>query len=197
MAALPRRIAADRLFDEAVFTDLARAARERRARVSLSIADWVLGRLPAFVGPRSITTALRLSGADVAPSVLFWGMPLLTGPGAIAGRLEIGELCGLNFGCLFQLDAKITLHDHVAVGHEVMFLTRTHDAHDPSCRGKPSGAKPISIEAGCWLGSRSTIMPGVTVGAGSVIGASVVVTENVPPNTLLAGKRKISIAKWR
>jgi acetyltransferase-like isoleucine patch superfamily enzyme len=40
-------------------------------------------------------------------------------------------------------------------------------------------------------------MPGVTIGAGSVIGASVVVTEDVPPNVLFSGGRKISIAKWR
>lgn len=177
--------------------DLTRAARERSTRLSLSVADWVLARCPTFVGGRTITTALRLSGAQVAPSVMFWGMPTLTGPGDVASRLSIGELCGLNFGCLFQLDAPITLEQHVAVGHEVMFLTRTRDPKDPACRGKLTGAKPIRIEAGCWLGSRSTIMPGVTVGAGSVIGASVVVTEDVPPNTLLAGKRKISIAKWR
>lgn len=177
--------------------DLTRTAQERAARLSLSVADWVLARCPTFVGGRTITAALRLAGASVAPSVMFWGMPTLTGPGDVAGRLSIGELCGLNFGCLFQLDAPIILEDHVAVGHEVMFLTRTHETNDPAQRGKPQGAKPIRIGAGCWLGSRSTIMPGVTVGAGSVVGASVVVTEDVPPNTLLAGKRKISIAKWR
>lgn len=124
-------------------------------------------------------------------------MPTLVGPGDAPSRLEIGELCGLNFGCYFELDAPITLGDHVAVGHEVMFLTRTHDPSRPERRGEPAGAKPIRIENGSWLGSRCTILPGVTVGAGSVIGASVVVREDVPPNTLLAGARKISIAKWR
>jgi acetyltransferase-like isoleucine patch superfamily enzyme len=37
----------------------------------------------------------------------------------------------------------------------------------------------------------------VTVGAGSVIGANVVVRDDVPPNTLLMGSRKLSLAKWR
>lgn len=163
----------------------------------LELVEWGLERLPTFVGARGITTALRLSGARIAKSTIFWGMPKLAGSGNVASRLEVGELCGLNFGCYFELDAEITLADHVAVGHEVMFLTRTHDPRNPSRRGQPSGAKPIRIEAGCWLGSRSIILPGVTVGAGSVVGASVVVSEDVPPNTLLAGKRKISIAKWR
>jgi maltose O-acetyltransferase len=167
------------------------------SRLPLGLVGLGLERLPTFVGARAITTGLRLAGARIAKSTIFWGMPRIAGEGDVAARLEIGELCGLNFGCYFELDAPITLADHVAVGHEVMFLTRTRDPKDPRCRGQLSGSKPIRIEPGCWLGSRSTILPGVTIGAGSVVGASVVVSEDLPPNTLLAGKRKISIAKWR
>ena len=166
-------------------------------RLPLSLVELALHRLPTFVGPRSIALGLRLAGVRIASSSIFFGMPTLTGEGDVASRLEIGELCGLNFGCRFELDAPISIAGHVAVGHEVLFLTRTRDGKDPAHRGAISGAKPIRVEAGCWIGSRCTIMPGVTIGAGSVIGASVVVQEDVPPNTLVAGKRKISIAKWR
>lgn len=166
-------------------------------QVPLAIVEWALHRCPPFVGARAIPTTLRLAGAKVAWSALFWGMPKLTGNGDFAARLQIGELCGLNFGCYFELDAAITLGEHVAVGHEVMFLTRTRDARDSAQRGQVSGAKPILIEPGCWLGSRSIILPGVTIGAGSVVGANVVVREDLPPNTLLQGKRKVSLAKWR
>jgi maltose O-acetyltransferase len=158
---------------------------------------WALQRCPPFTGARAITAALRLAGARVASSTIFWGMPTLVGPGDPAARLEIGELCGLNFGCYFELDAAIILDPHVAVGHEVMFLTRTHDSRDAERRGRPSSAKPIRIGAGSWLGSRCTILPGVTIGPGSVIGASAVVREDVPPNTLVAGARRVSLAKWR
>lgn len=124
-------------------------------------------------------------------------MPTLVGSGDFMSHLEIGDLCGLNFGCYFELDAPITLAPHVSVGHEVMFLTRVRDSSKAERRGAPADAKPIRIEAGAWLGSRCTILPGVTVGAGSVIGASVVVREDVAPNTMLAGSRKVSLAKWR
>jgi maltose O-acetyltransferase len=167
------------------------------SRVPLTLFELALLRCPPFVGARAITTALRLAGARVAPSTVFWGMPKLSGAGDVASRLEVGELCGLNYGCFFELEASITLSDHVAVGHEVMFLTRTHDATRSEQRAIPSGAKPISIGPGAWLGSRCVIMPGVTVGPGSVIGASMVVRDDVPANTLFVGTRKIPLGKWR
>jgi maltose O-acetyltransferase len=180
-------------------TDVANAGVQPRlgARVPLALVELALHRFPAFVGCRSITRGLRMAGAQVDTSTIFWGMPTLSGEGDVASRLTVGELCGLNFGCHFELDELITLEDHVAVGHEVMFLTRTYESSDPRRRAQVSGAKPIRIGAGSWIGSRCTIMPGVTIGAGSVIGASMVVRQDVPPNTLLVGTRKISIAKWR
>jgi maltose O-acetyltransferase len=177
---------------------LSQTIRAPRIRVPLGLIELAFRPLPPFVGARSIVLGLRLAGARVATSTLFWGMPVLAGSGPnLASRLEIGELCGLNFGCYFELDAPITLAPHVAVGHEVMFLTRSRSSDDPSQRGRDSGAKPIRVEAGAWIGSRCTLLPGVTVGAGAVVGANVVVREDVPPNTLLAGTRKISLARWR
>jgi maltose O-acetyltransferase len=181
---------------EAAPTDML-SALQHRLRLPLPLVELAVGNLPRFVGARSITTGLRLAGARVASSTLFWGLPTLIGPAGCARNLEIGELCGLNFGCVFELDAPITLEPHVAVGHEVMLLTRSHDPKNADRRGTPAGAKPIRIGLGSWLGSRCTILPGVTVGAGSVVGASVVVREDVPPNTMLVGGRKISLAKWR
>jgi maltose O-acetyltransferase len=144
-----------------------------------------------------MAAALRMAGVRIGKSSAFWGMPTLTGSGDVCSRLTIGESCGFNVNCYFELDADITIADHVSVGHEVMFLTRSHDPASPHKRGQPAGAKPIRIEAGVWLGARCTVLPGVTIGAGSVVGASVVVREDVPPNILFTGTRKISIAKWR
>lgn len=169
-----------------------------RVRVPLSLIELALRPLPPFVGARGIGVGLRLAGAKIAKSTLFWGMPTLAGEHPqLASNLEIGELCGLNFGCYFELDAPVTLANHVAIGHEVMFLTRSRGIGDPGRRGQAAEAKPIRVEEGAWIGSRCTLLPGVTVGAGAVVGASVVVREDVPPNTLLAGTRKISLARWR
>jgi maltose O-acetyltransferase len=143
-----------------------------------------------------VAVALRATGVDVGDACMFFGFPKLSGSGDICSRLHIGSDCGFNFGCYFELDGEISIEDHVAVGHEVMFLTRDYDTRDPGRRGVACGARPIRVEAGAWLGSRCVIMPGVTIGAGSVVGASVVVREDLPPNTLFTGARRISIAKW-
>jgi maltose O-acetyltransferase len=177
---------------------VSQTTQARRLRVPLSLVELMLRPLPPFVGARAISLGLRLAGAKVASSTIFWGMPTLAGSHSdLASRLEIGELCGLNFGCYFELDATVSLADHVAIGHEVMFLTRSRTDGDPTQRGAEAEPKPIRVEAGAWIGSRCTLLPGVTVGAGAVVGASVVVREDVPPNTLLAGTRKISLARWR
>jgi maltose O-acetyltransferase len=124
-------------------------------------------------------------------------MPTLVGSGDVCSRLQVGVYCGFNARCYFQLDGQVTIGDHVAVGQDVMFLTRTHDTSNPAQRAGTVGSAPIEIGNGAWLGARCTIMPGVKVGAGAVIGASVVVHRDVPPDLLVMGKRTISLAKWR
>jgi acetyltransferase-like isoleucine patch superfamily enzyme len=78
-----------------------------------------------------------------------------------------------------------------------MFLTRGHAPGPAAQRAGAVVRSPIVIENGAWLGARCTILPGVTVGAGSVIAASVIVAQDVPPNTLITGAQKVSLAKWR
>jgi len=45
----------------------------------------------------------------------------------------------------------------------------------------------VSVEDGAWIAARVTVLPGVTIGRGSVVAAGAVVTRDVPPNCLVAG----------
>ena len=173
------------------------SARARGSAWALRLAEQTLGRSPAFVGARMNTLALRVAGVRIGSASIFWGMPTLTGPGNVCSRLRIGTYCGFNARVYFELEDQITIGDHVAAGQDVMFLTRTYDTSDGAQRAGKIGSAPIEIGNGAWLGARCVIMPGVKIGPGAVIGASVVVAKDVPANILLMGTRSISLAKWR
>jgi maltose O-acetyltransferase len=163
----------------------------------LLAVDMLFGLVPHFVANRVRTQALRTAGIRIGKVTAFFGLPTLLGTGNVQERLRIGDYCGFNKGAIFDLEAPITIGNHVAVGHDVMFLTSTYETGTSARRaGKPICA-PITIGDGVWLGARATVLAGVTIGAGSVIGAGVVVTSNIPENTLFVGAQRVSIARWR
>ena len=57
---------------------------------------------------------------------------------------------------------------------------------------------PVTIDDGAWIGARSTILPGITIGAGAIISAGAVVNKDVPPNTVVAGSpARVVVPKLR
>ena len=85
----------------------------------------------------------------------------------------------------------LEIGNHVDVASEVMFWTSQHDLSDPNFR--PIEAK-IVVKDYVFIGPRSILLPGVTIGEGAVIAAGSVVTKSVEPNTTVAGvpAKKIS-----
>lgn len=179
----------------------ARAATPRESvgelHPRLLAVDALVGWLPSFVANRVRTQALRAAGIEIGDATLFFGLPKLVGRGPVHTRLRIGTYCGFNKGAFFDLEDTVTIGDHVAVGHDVMFLTRSYERGPASRRAGVPRRAPIVIGNGVWLGARTMILPGVTIGAGSVISAGIAIAENVPENTLLTGTQKVSIARWR
>jgi maltose O-acetyltransferase len=143
--------------------------------------------LPAGAGARLRPALLRLAGYRIGRGTVILGMPSISGPRGSERNLEIGEGCMINVRCVFETGAPISIAAGVALGHEVMILTTTHEIGPPGRRWAAFRRLPVRVGAGSWLGARAVLLPGVEVGKGAVVGAGAVVTKHVAPNTAVAG----------
>ena len=100
-------------------------------------------------------------------------------------NITLGKNVFINSGCRFQDQGGITIDDNSLIGHNVVIATLTHDMC-PEKRGDliPS---PVKIGKRVWIGAGAIILPGVTVGDNSVIGAGSVVTKDIPENAVAVG----------
>lgn len=152
--------------------------------------------LPKFVGAEIRASILRMLGFDIAPRVGFYGTPTLSGWGDYTAYLKVGFNSWFNVGCYLELNAPITIGKKVRFGQEVMVLTGTHAIGPDWCRAGLLEARPVVIGDGVWLGARCVVLPGVTIGNGSVISAGTVVSRDVPPNTIMLGTQGMPLEKW-
>lgn len=102
-------------------------------------------------------------------------------------RITVGDRVFANFG-LTALDvAPITIGDDVQIGPYVQLLTPTHPVEPGPRRDKWEQALPITIGDNVWLGGGVIVLPGVTIGAETVVGAGAVVTRDLPAGVLALG----------
>lgn len=106
--------------------------------------------------------------------------------------LLVGDDTGIGHACSFTVGKKITIGRRCRIaGYVSIFDSPGHPA-DPAARmaGAPVPAdevRPVVIEDNVWIGERAIVMPGVTIGEGSVVASGAVVMMDVPPNTMVAG----------
>ena len=123
----------------------------------------------------------RLTGREIDESFRLFP-PFYTDCGK---NIKIGKNVFINMCCKFQDQGGITIDDNCLIGHNVTFATLNHD-FNPQRRAHLLPAA-IKVNKNVWIGSNSTILPGVTIGEGSIIGAGSTVTKDVPPNCIAAG----------
>jgi maltose O-acetyltransferase len=105
-----------------------------------------------------------------------------------ARNLEIGKHVRINENVFLQ--GSITIGDFVMIAPNVSIYTKTHrygDINTPMVLSGESETKTVTIENDVWLGLNAVVLPGITVGKGSIIGANSVVTKNVEPYSIIGG----------
>ena len=100
---------------------------------------------------------------------------------------RIGEATFINHGAYLMDAGKITVGSHCFIGPNCGMYTAIH-AMLPEERNRGiERAKPIVLGDNVWLGGDVTILPGVTIGSNTVIGAGSVVTKDIPSGVVAAG----------
>lgn len=100
-------------------------------------------------------------------------------------HITLGKHVFINRNAMFVDLGGITLDDHVLIGPRVNLITVNHLLEPTNRRGLFT--KPIHIKKNAWIGAAATILPGVTIGENSVVGAGALVTKDVPDNVIVVG----------
>lgn len=104
--------------------------------------------------------------------------------------LIIGD--GTYIGRFVQINAwrKVIIEDHVLIADRV-FISDSEHRHEnvniPILLQGDYFKGEVYLKQGCWIGIGAVIMPGVTIGRNSIVGANSVVTKDVPDYTVVVG----------
>ena len=104
-------------------------------------------------------------------------------------NIIIGDNVFIGCNTEFNISERISIGDNCLIASNCKFIDHNHgfsDLNKPIRLQSPK-ISPIIIEDNVWIGTSCIILKGVTIGSGSIIGASSVVTKNVPSNEIWCG----------
>jgi len=133
----------------------------------------------------------QILGRPLPPRVTIYP-PFYTDHGL---NLDLAERVFVNQGCTFLDYAGIRLAERVMVAPKVTFITVGHPVDTDDRKVWLTGG-PIDVAENVWIGAGATILPGVTIGRDSVVAAGSVVTEDVPPRSLVTGTSATVRRTW-
>ena len=114
----------------------------------------------------------------------------------ICGNVYVGDHTNINGPC--YLSGNVAIGKWCAIAHELRVRSSNHAVEYPNMQAKLNvrygfvdvhGVEKGAVYVGnaCWLGDRVTVLSGVNIGDGAIIGAGAVVTKDVPPFSIAVG----------
>ena len=99
-------------------------------------------------------------------------------------RISIGRYCNINKKCVLDGRGPLTIGNYVDIAQEVNIWTSQHDYNDDYHKLDNAG---VTIDDYAWVAARATIIPGVNIGRGAVVGTCSLVTKDVAPMDVVGG----------
>lgn len=118
-------------------------------------------------------------------------------------EIIFGNNCSINDGAHITAINSISVGDNVIISKNVLITDNAHGSSTFEMMNiapiyRPIHSKgPVLIDDNVWIGEKASIMPGVHIGKGSIIGANAVVTKDVPPYSVVAGVPAIIVKRLR
>lgn len=155
--------------------------------VAIETFSWLLFLLPRFRSLNAIKSIyLRFFfRAKIGRRVVYYpGIWIFTGR-----NFSVGDDVDFAKGVLVTTDGGVTIGNRVLIGYATQILSSNHRV--PPLPEKIFGAghakNPVTIADDVWIGANCIILPGVTIGEGSIVAAGSVVTRDVPAFTYVGG----------
>ena len=192
--------------------------------ISINKTDTIISKktLPIFGNnPKNLT--IELPRRILNPERIFIGDNVSLGPGSFLYAHTYYPTPWMQHPTMQQpqqrFDSKIIIGNHVTatadlqisaqseikIEDDVMFASNIHindafhgfeTANKPYKYQKIFRIAPIKIERGCWIGQNVVILPGVTIGEYTIIGANSVVSRSIPSRSIAVGTPARVIKKW-
>lgn len=102
-------------------------------------------------------------------------------------NVHIGDNFYSNFNLVIVDDVDVYIGDNVMIAPNVTITPTGHPVHPDLRRPGTQFSIPVRIGNNVWIGSNAVILPGITIGYNSVIGAGSVVTHDIPNNVVAVG----------
>ena len=102
-------------------------------------------------------------------------------------NIEVGENFYTNHNCVILDGAKVTFGDNVFIAPNCVFSTAGHPLDTQQRNQGLEYAYPITVGDNVWFGASVTVLPGVTIGSDTVIGAGSVVNKDIPSGVVAVG----------
>ena len=119
--------------------------------------------------------------------------------------LKFGENVQMNDYVHITAAKSVEIGDNVLMASKIYISDCSHgsylgDSNDSnpltSPIGRPLSVKPVKIGNNVWLGEFVSVLPGVTIGQGTIVGANSVVSKSLPPNVIAVGSPAKPIKKF-
>lgn len=152
--------------------------------VKKHIAFYLINNIFSGTNPKTFSLKRRLliwAGIQVGKG------SKIVGPLRITGRLEIGENVWIGTGFTVHGNGNVKIRDNCDIAPDVIFATGSHEIGNKDRRAGKGKNSDITVGAGTWICTRSTVIGGVDIGNSCVIAAGSIVNKDVLDNSLVGG----------